>query len=86
MSSILGWVGSVALAVCGAEEAYKAFLFKRCDIGWFMLGAWQLGEVCTLLAILGDAPLGYLIFNYGLNIFFISVMIYYKRKSNDNFN
>ena len=81
MSNILGWIGSICFAICGAEEAYKAYIFKRCDIGWFMLITWQIGEILTLLAIISDAPLGYLLFNYGLNIAFISVMIHYKYRS-----
>ena len=76
----MGWLGSVLLSICGMQEAYKAYVTKECHIGWFMLITWGLGEILTLLAIFKDAPLGYLILNYGLNIAFISVMVYYKRK------
>ena len=78
---MIGWIGSFLLAICGAEEAYKAWKTKQCNIGWFMLTTWYIGELCTLSAIMQDAPLGYLLFNYGLNVICITVMIIYKRNS-----
>lgn len=83
MSSWLGWIGSICFAVCGVEEAYKAYLHKRCDIGWWMLITWQIGEMATLLAIIVDAPLTYLLFNYAINLLCISIMIWYKWRSRE---
>lgn len=73
-----GWLGSVLLSLCALPEAWKAYKTKDCTLTWLFLIMWGLGEVLTLIAIIGDAPLGYLILNYGSNIVFISIMIYYK--------
>lgn len=76
----LGWIGSLLFAICGAEEAWKAWKTKQCNIGYFLLTTWWLGEILTLIAIINQAPMGYLLFNYGLNLAFVSIMLYYKVK------
>jgi len=75
---MIGYAGSILLAICGAPEALKAHRNKECTLTWTFLLMWFFGELLTLVAIINDAPLGYLILNYGANIFFISIMLYYK--------
>jgi hypothetical protein len=77
----LGWVASICLALCGAPEAYFALKTGICNLGWTMLFLWGVGEVFALIYTLHknkQVKLLPLIFNYGLNILFISVMIIVK--------
>jgi hypothetical protein len=78
---MIGYIGNILLTACGAPEAYKAFKTKQCTLTWSFLFMCFVGEVLTLAAIINDAPLGYLLLNYGANIFFISIMLHYKIRS-----
>lgn len=75
---IIGWLGSICFAVCGAPQAYKSWKDKHSNgITWGLLLLWILGEICTLIYVIpkGHAPL---ILNYLGNIGFVSIVIYYK--------
>ena len=72
---MIGWLGSLFLGFCGLPQALKAYRdghVEGLDPGLLVL--WTLGEIFTGYAVLGDAPLGYLILNYGLNLVFLSVL------------
>jgi uncharacterized protein with PQ loop repeat len=74
------YLGSILLAICAAPLAYRAYHdghSKGVD-GLFLL-IWTLGEIFTLSYVLytWDLPL---ILNYGLNLVFIGVVVYYKLK------
>lgn len=77
---IIGWIGSILFAVCGlpqAIECYKAGHSR--GLSWAFLLCWFGGEVFTIIYIFpkADYPL---LFNYALNMVFLSVMLYYKIK------
>lgn len=76
--NIIGFIGSTLLALCGLPEFILAVKNKDSQLSWTFLSIWQLGEIFTLIAIINDAPLGYLLLNYSANIFFISGICYYK--------
>jgi len=75
MRSKVGWLGSILLAFCGAPEAYRAVTDPQYDIALLFVLMWGVGEVITLYAVYKDAKLGYLLFNYGMNILFISIIL-----------
>lgn len=85
---LIGWLGGVFLAICGLPQAYSCFKSGHAEgINPLYLWLWFWGEVLCLLYVVGwISPLSMpLIFNYGLNIVLISIMIKYKyapRKNN----
>ena len=75
---ILGWIGSILLAVCGAPEAYNAIKNKTSSLSWAFLALWGFGEVFVFIPVLFKIKSPFLILNYSLNIAFISIIVYYK--------
>lgn len=71
----LGWIGSILLAFCGAPEAYRALTATDYDISYLFLSMWFLGEIFVIIPVIKDIKKPYLIFNYGANILFISIII-----------
>lgn len=71
----LGWLGSIALASCGLPQAYTSIRTGKTEglNVWFLV-LWTVGEILTLAAISKDAPLGYLLLNYGCNLVFLSII------------
>jgi uncharacterized protein with PQ loop repeat len=78
---LLGWGGALCLAFCGVPELIKTVKTKKCSIGWGFLILWGLGEVFTLVPVIGNNLGAYLTFNYTLNILIILILIYYKVKN-----
>lgn len=74
---IIGYCSGILLALCGLPEAIKSYRTKRCDIGWGMLSIWLVGEVGLTIYELNTLAVPRLV-NYGLNIVFVSIMMYYK--------
>lgn len=80
MLDILGWIGSIAFAVCAIPQAYKCYRDGHANgLDWGFLGVWFLGEVCMIAYILpkGDIPL---LVNYIGNFAALLVMLRYKLK------
>lgn len=75
---VVGWIGSVAFALCGAPQAMKSYKEGHSHgISWGLLSLWFIGEVCTLIYVIPKSHLP-LIFNYLGNLFFVAIIIYYK--------
>lgn len=77
---ILGWLGSVCLALCGVPQAMQSYKEKHSDgISWGFLLLWAFGEIFALLYVFDklDMPL---LMNYAANILIVGVMLYYKIK------
>jgi uncharacterized protein with PQ loop repeat len=75
---IFGWMGSLLLAFCGLPQAVHSFRMKSSEgVTWGLISMWGLGEVFTIIYVFPkmDWPL---LFNYGANIVFISVILWYK--------
>lgn len=78
MLDVLGWIGSVAFAICGIPQAYQSLKDGHTrGLNWGFLGTWTVGEVCMFLYVLpkGDMPL---ILNYLGNGICLLVMLRYK--------
>ena len=72
-----GWIGSIALAVCAAPQAWKSFTTgDSSDFSSLFLGLWLLGEFCLFIYTWGlkKWPLRV---NYGANIVFILIILGY---------
>lgn len=78
MNSNLGWIGSMLLAACGFPEVVKAFQTGECTLTWSFLLMWFFGEIFILVPVLRDIKSKFLIFNYSINILFISILIWFK--------
>jgi uncharacterized protein with PQ loop repeat len=77
---IVGWIGSVLLALCGLPLAWQSFRDKHSHgISNAFLVMWLVGELLTFSYVLPkkDYPL---LFNYGLNIVCLVIVIRYKFK------
>lgn len=75
-----GWLGAIFLSICGIPMAWRSFKDKHSNgVDGIFLFLWTLGEVLTLTYVLytWDLPL---ILNYGLNLVFIGIVVYYKLK------
>lgn len=76
-----GWIGAALLAICGLPQAYISYKTKSAKgISWIFLLLWGSGEVLTFLYVLPRQDVLPLVWNYGLNIVFISVILFFKIK------
>ncbi len=84
---IMGWLGSICLAICGVPQAVQSYKDKHSEgISNGFLILWALGEVFALAYVYDKLDLP-LLLNYATNIFILAVIIYYKmypKKSEDN--
>lgn len=81
MQEIIGWAGATLLALCALPEAYRAYVTGECTLSWTFLLMWGIGEVLALVYTIlksRKVRLFPLLFNYGLNIVFISYMLWVK--------
>ena len=75
---IIGWVGSILLALCAVPLAWESYRQKHSNgISNLFLTMWLVGELLTAAYVLPkkDYPL---LFNYGLNITCLVIVIRYK--------
>ena len=83
MCNLIGWMGSICFAFCGAPQAIKCIQQKHAKgVSGLFLSLWLMGEVCYIIAVLTE--FGFVIwmmFNYLLNLIWISVIFYYWRKN-----
>ncbi len=76
---IIGWLGSILLALCGLPQAIHSFKTKSSEgLTWSFIFMWLVGEVFTLIYIVSKSNVAPLLINYCLNIIFLSVILYYK--------
>ena len=75
----MGWIGALCLAFCAVPQAIMSVKQKHSHgISKGLLWLWSLGELFTLIYIwygTRDLPL---LVNYGLNVIFIGIVIWYK--------
>ena len=78
MMELIGWTGSMLMALCAFPQAYKCFQEKHSNgISWGFLMMWLIGEVLVLIYVFPTYQWP-LIFNYIANIIALSVILYYK--------
>ena len=81
---LIGWIGSVLLACCGAPQAWMSYKQKHSrGISWGFLSLWMGGEILTLIYITPTLLLP-LVLNYTFNILILTIIIYYKVRGNKN--
>lgn len=72
------WIGSIALALCGAPQAYKSWKTGHAyDISWIFLALWGIGEIALLIDRIPKQDWA-LVVNYLCNIAFIGIIFRYK--------
>lgn len=80
MLDTIGWIGAWLMAICGLPQAWQSYQQGHSDgLSKYLLWLWSLGEIFTLIYVLPkfDWPL---IFNYGTNLFSLSIIVWYKLK------
>ena len=77
---ILGWLGSICLAICGIPQAWQSFKDKHSHgISWGFVLLWAFGEIFALAYVYDKLDLP-LVLNYATNILILAVILYYKIK------
>ncbi len=76
---MIGWLGSIMLAFCGLPLAVQVVRQGSArDLSRGTLVLWTLGEIFTIVSVWKSAPsLTFLLFNYGMNLIFLSVIWFY---------
>lgn len=82
MTELIGWIGGILFAVCGLPQAIQSFKQGHSlGLSSLFLAMWTSGEVLTLVYVLLKHGLDWpLVFNYGMNLLFLTVIIYFKIK------
>lgn len=78
---IVAWIGSIALSLCAAPQAYRVYQDKHAYfLSGLSLSLWWLGEALTLIYLLtlDQNVSNALIANYTANLGLVSIMLYYK--------
>ncbi len=78
MREFIGYISSIALAVCTVPEVIKSIKNGHSNgLSWGFLLLWYLGAICGIIYIL---PLRLLpsMLNYVLSIFLLSIISWYK--------
>ena len=80
MIELIGWLGGVLLAACGLPLAISAIIKGSDNTNVYTLLMWMLGEVCFIvytLATINLSDAAPLLFNYGLNVAILLVVLKY---------
>ena len=78
MMEILGWAGSILLALCAIPQAYKSFSEKETSgISISFLWMWFIGEWMAMVYVFFERFSLPLLLNYWSNIILITIIIWY---------
>jgi len=80
MTSVLGAVGSLLLALCALPEVISSIRKGYCGASNGLLFTWLLGECLTLAYVYLTSKDIFLLLNYGTNVILILVLVFYKTK------
>ena len=86
-ADFLGWIGSVAFALCGLPQAWECYKNGSAKgISPFFIALWFVGEVCYVISVLMKFGwVSWMMFNYIANIFSITVIVFYLLKDRRRF-
>ena len=86
MADFIGWTGSIAFAICGIPQAWECYKNGSArGINPFFIILWLIGEVCYVASVLMKFGwVNWMMFNYIVNIFSITVIIYYLASDRKN--
>lgn len=76
--NISGWIGSILLAICSVPDLISTIQTGKTVLEWPLLLIWFFGEVFVLIPILFKLKSKFLLFNYGVNIISLMIIILYK--------
>jgi uncharacterized protein with PQ loop repeat len=75
---IIGYIGSIMLAICGLPQAIESYKTKSSEgLTWGFILLWFFGELFTFAYVLPKMDLPLLI-NYSVNIIFLIIILYFK--------
>lgn len=79
MGTLLGWIGSICFAICGAPQAFKCVLDGHGrGLSRLFLSLWLGGELCYVAAVWMEFGwVSWMMVNYILNIVWILVILKY---------
>lgn len=77
-TSIISYIGAMMLGACGFPELIRTIKDSKCHVGYGMLSLWYFGEILVFIHVFNTTKDPALLFNYGLNIAILSIMVYYK--------
>ncbi len=79
MADLVGWIGSIAFAICGLPQAWECHWNRTArGINPVFILLWLTGELCYVVSILLKFGwVHWMMFNYLTNIFAVAVIIYY---------
>jgi len=79
MADLVGWIGSVLFAVCGAPQALKSFREGHSrGMSPAFMAFWLAGELCYLYSTVAKFGfVSWLVVNFLGNIFFVLVIIFF---------
>lgn len=76
--AVLGWLGSICLALCGVPQAIMSYKDRHSHgISWGFLVLWAFGELFALAYVYDKLDLP-LLLNYAVNILIVGVILYFK--------
>ena len=84
INETIGWIGNILFAICGIPQVIKTYRSKSAkDLSLLFLWLWFAGELLTFIYIVvGDIETDSfhlpLYFNYMVNIFMASFLLYAK--------
>lgn len=78
MLELIGWIGSIAFAICALPQAYQSYKDGHSNgVTWGLIVLWWIGEWCSLIYVIPMMKWP-LIANYVGNIVFVGIITYYK--------
>ena len=81
-ADVIGWIGSVAFAICGLPQAWECYKNKSAHgISPAFVGLWLIGEVSYVVSVLMKFGwVSWMMFNYVANLFSIAIIVFYLLK------
>jgi len=81
MIELIGWVGAVCFAMCGAPQAWLCWRQKHANgVSGGFLALWVVGEVCMLWYSIIKIDSPQILVNYVFNIMCLLIILRYKLK------
>ena len=74
---LIGWIGSIFLSFCALPSAITSLKEGKCTDNVYMLWIWFIGEILLFTYVLPKREYA-LMLNYGCNICFLVVMLWYR--------
>lgn len=75
----IGYIGAVLLALCGAPQAWDCIVTGKESISTGTVALWTSGEILTIIYLIWEKIMTKpLAVNYGCNMLFLIIIIYYK--------